>query len=259
MSLVAFGLRLVVSRLLRGQTWADHRISNSPVDPLADWQEGAEPGQSQPSLAIYTVRRKALVTGKATQGKSATIDLIVNIFLPPTVVVAAPAEGSNPEITLETSNTGGAMVMDLIGRQIDAAFRFGPAQWREIWDIFVIRVESVESRPLLYEIDKTVQIPCVELTYSLEVIPDPDFGVPLLPGWAKLRAAMAGDADYAASAPLLDALISSPTGLPSWRAAQAALGLSGAALRSIGIGPADPTEDGEPAVLESVVLSAPST
>lgn len=253
MSLVSFGLRLVVSRLLRGQTWAGNRIYNSPIDPLAEWENGVEIGQRQPCIAIYTGQREATVVGKATQGKLATIDLVFDIFVPPTLVVAAPADGETPAITLETSNTGGAMVIDLMARQIDAAFKFGPEPWKSIWDIFVVSVRSVRSRPLLYEVDKTVQIPCVEITYSLECIPDPDFGVDLLPGWAMLKAAMLADPDYAASASLLDTLISGPQGLPDWRKAQAALGLSDAAIRSLGV--VDESEDGDPALLETIVLT----
>lgn len=242
MSLVSFGLRLVASRLLRGQTWAGARIYNSPVDPVAEWQEGVEPGQAQPCIAIYSGKRVPHVVGKATQGKSATIDLVFNIFVPPTVIIASPETDGSPAITLETSNTGGAMVIDLIERQIEAAFRFGPDIWREIWDIMVVSVKGIESRPLLYEIEKTVQIPCVEVTYSLETIPDPDFGVPLLPAWAKLKAAMLADADYAASAPLLDQMISSPSGRLDWQVVQAALGLSLTAVDAFGMSPAEIVE-----------------
>lgn len=242
MSLVSFGLRLVASRLLRGQTWAGSRIYNSPVDPVAEWQQGAEAGQAQPCIAIYSGKRVPVVVGKATQGKSATIDLVFNIFVPPTVIIASPETDEAPAITLETSNTGGAMVIDLIERQIEAAFRFGPATWREIWDIMVVEVQGLESRPLLYEIDKTVQIPCVEVTYSLKTIPDPDFGVPLLPAWTKLKAAMLADADYAASAPLLDQLISAPSGLLDWQLVQAAFGLSLPAVDALGMSPAEIVE-----------------
>lgn len=255
MSLVSFGLRLTASRLVRGQTWAGDLIFNSPIDPVAEWQEVVVPGQGQPCIAIYTGQREATVVGKATQGQSASIDLVFNIFLPPTLVLAAPADGDVPAITLETSNTGAAMVIDMMARQIEAAFRFGPDPWRTIWNIFVVRVKGVRSRPLLYQIDKTVQIPCVEVTYSLECIPDPDFGVALLPGWAMLKAAMLNDPDYAASAPLLDTLISGPLGLPGWRKAQAALGIGTTAFRALGTAPADHTEVSEPAVLTDVVLT----
>lgn len=245
MSLVSFALRLVASRIIQGQTWAGDRIYNSPIDPVAQWQQDATEGSSQPCIAIYSGKRNADVVGKATQGKSARVELVFNIFVPPSVVVASPADGEEPEITLETSNTGGAMVIDFMERQIEAAFRFGPPEWRAIWDILVVSIKSIESRPLLYEIDRTAQIPCVEVRYSIDAIPDPDFGVELLPAWALLKAAMLADPDYAASAPLIDQAISAPAGLADWQIAQAALGLTDAAAISIGIKPESLLEDGD--------------
>ncbi|KFL31734.1 hypothetical protein JP75_06615 [Devosia riboflavina] len=233
MSLVSFGLRLVASRLLRGRTWAGDRIYNSPVDPIAQWEAEADRGEQTACIALYSGKRVASVVGKATQGTGAVVELTFAVFLPPTITVG---DGEN-SLTLETSNTGGAVVIDFVGRQIEAAFRFGPQQWREIWDIFVVSILEVRSRPLLYEVDKTVQIPCVEVTWDLKVIPDPDFGVAMLPGWQKLHDAMLADEDYAPLAPLMLSAISAPQELADWQKVQAALGMSAPAVHSFGITP----------------------
>lgn len=233
MSLVSFGLRLVASRLLRGRTWAGDRIYNSPIDPVAQWQAEADQGEQSACIALYSGKRVASVVGKATQGTGAVVELTFAVFLPPAITVA---DGED-SLTLETSNTGGAVVIDFIERQIEAVFRFGPQPWRDIWDIFVVSILEVRSRPLLYEIDKSVQIPCVEVTWELKVIPDPDFGVTMLRGWQMLYEAMLADEDYAPLAPLLLSTISAPPELAEWRRVQAALGMSAPAVHSFGITP----------------------
>lgn len=235
MSLVAFALRLVASRLLRGQTWADDQIYNSPIDPVAQWQAVAGVGEAKPCIAIYTGKRDADVTGKMTQGTAATVDMTFAIFLPPSVAL------NDGELTVETTNTGGAMVIDFMARQIEAAFRFGPQPWKQVWDILVLQVLGVSSRPLLYEIDKAVQIPCVEVTFRFKTCPDPDFGASMRPGWQALYDAMLADPDYASTADLLKGAIETPQSLSAWRAAQAALGSSDAALATLAITPL--TED----------------
>lgn len=245
MSLVSLALRLVASRLVKGQTWAGDMVFNSPVDPLEEWKARVGEGESLPCIAIYTGKRKAEVTGKATQGKHATIDLVFNVLLPPTPILVGDM------LEMSTSNTGGATAMDLISRQVEAAFRFGPQPWRSVWDIFVLSVLDVESRPLLFQIEAGNQVPCLEVIYTLKTIPDPDFGVELLPGWQALKDAMSSDPDYADHAELIAGFITGPEGLPDWRKVQAALGLSDAAVRSIGISPADADQVEDPALLLS--------
>lgn len=254
MSLVSFAIRLIVSRLLRGQTWAGSRIYNSPVDPVAEWQASGADAGGEVCIALYSGRASRAVVGKAAQGRDSTIDLIANVFVPPSVMSLGRDENGDPIVELTTTNTGAAMAMDMVGRQIDRAFQLAPAPWKPLWDKFVVSIEEIQSRPLLYEIEKTVQIPCIEITYRLKCIGDPPFGA-VLPYWKELLDAMSGDADYAPLANSVEALIAGSPDVAGWRQLQATLGLSDVAARSLGITPIDDTETGEPAVLSNITLT----
>lgn len=249
MSLVSFALRLVVSRMLKERTLARDLIFNSPVDPLVEWKARVGEGDSLPCIAVYTGKRSPNIVGKVTQGTDATIELIFDILVPPTPIVV------DDYIELTTTNTGGAMVMDIVWRQIEAALRGAPAPWQDIWDIFVIKVLEIESRPLLYQIEAGNTVPCVEVTMRLLTVPDPDFGAPLLPGWQKLCAAMADDPDYRDYASFIEKLITDPADLSSWEQVQAALGLSRGAVDSIGLDPADSTAQDNPVLVAGVAFT----
>ena len=249
MSLTAFAIRLIGSRLLVGQTWAEDRIVNSPVDPLAQWNQSATDGTMKPTIAIYSGDRQLLVGGKQSQGGVPRLDLVFDIVMP---AIRVDVGGG---IQLETSQSGGAAANDFVARQVDAALRFGPEPWLELWNIFVVGIAEVRSRNLLMELDQGVQAALMEVTYTLNTLPDPGFGIPLFGGWQKLVTAMEADAAVAPLAPLVSSMITEPAGLPAWRQIQAFLGASDPAIRNSGLAPQDSTETGEAAVLSDIDLT----
>ena len=247
MSLVSLALRLVTARMLAGQTWAESHIFDSPVDPIdAATSGGVLP--DAPWLAIYTGDVTTQIPGKQTQGAEHSIDLMIYSYLPPADFAI---DGG---LTISARTEGGAAALDILGRQIEAALRFGAQPWTDIWQRLVVSIESSKSRPVLIELEKGPTIQCREVVYTINTVPDPNFGVPLYGGWAMLKDAMDGDAASAPIAGLFAALIAGPADLPSWQQAEAMLGASYAAVRAAGLTPQGETETGEPHVLAGIVL-----
>lgn len=239
MSLVSFGLRLAVSRLLAGRTWAEDRIHNSPMDPVADvlCQDNNGLIDQRPLIAVFTNDEKGTNEGRDIGGRPGSLDLIFFIYMPPTTMVA-----EDGEIKLETRDAGGAMALDLVWHQCRAALVLGPQAWRAVYEAFVAKITDVRARPILIETEKGVRVPAKEVIVTMDVVPEPDIGKPLSPYWQKLDTAMRADAAAAPLADIVKAMIEEPANLASWQLERANLTVSDAAIRSLGIAPIDPTE-----------------
>lgn len=240
MSIVGFATRLVAAQILRDNTWAERRIVDSPVDPLAEVLGSG----GKPVLALYTGDSVRVISaqGRQTQGAAQTIDLMVYVYVPPSEHELAPS--------FDSTGQGAAVALDVIERQVDAAFRLGPAEWVAIWNKLVTVVERVRTRPVVIETERGVTIPTVEIVYTLSTVPEPDFGDELYGGWKLLDQALKADGGLRPLAPILADLMRAPAGLPDWRTVQANMGVNRDAMRAIGDAPFDDSEQGEPAVLQ---------
>lgn len=252
MSLVSFGLRLAACRLLAGQTWAQERILNSPLDPVDDVvrQDNGGAVDPRPLIAVFTNDEKGSNEGKDIGGRPGTLDLIFFIYLPPDRV-----EIDAGDMVFETRTPGGAMALDLIWHQCRMALLFGPTAWRAVYERFVNKVTDVRARPILIETEKGARIPAKEVVLTIDVVPEPDLGKPLNANWLALDAAMRADDSAAPLADLIKAMIEEPSNLASWQLERANLAVSVATIRALGLAPVDPTETGEPAELEEIEYS----
>lgn len=252
MSLVSFGLRLAVCRLLAGRTWAQERILNSPLDPVDDVvrQDNSGAVDPRPLIAVFTNDEKGNNEGRDIGGRPGSLDLIFFIYLPPDRV-----EIDDGEMVFETRTPGGAMALDLIWHQCRTALLFGPAAWREVYERFVNKVTDVRARPILIETEKGTRIPAKEVIVTLDVVPEPDLGKPLNPNWLALDTAMRADESAEPLADLIKAMIEQPSDLPSWQLERANLAVSEATIRALGLAPIDSTETGEAAELEEIEFS----
>jgi len=234
MSLVPLALRIITTRMLAGQTWAGSNIYDSPVDPVSGpLEEAFEPGQ--PWIAIYVSDNEVEVVERQTQGTKQSIDLVLYSYMP-------MASFTVDTIKISTRDEGGAAALDIIGRQVEAAMRFGPSPWVDLWKKFVVSIGMMKTRPVLVQLETGTALQCRETIISLTAIPDPQFGMPVYGYWTDLFTAMAADPAAAPLVPLMTALITDPANLPDWREAMALLDSSYPAMRAAGLTPQDPTQ-----------------
>lgn len=248
MSLVSLATRVIFGEMLKGRTWAEDRIIDSPLDPIAEVLRSTD-GSGKPVIAVYTSKATGKPVGMDTQGGAQSIDLMVYAYLPPKSV-------SLPEgIEFTIDNTGAGLALDTMGRQIDAATHYGNEDWVRLWRGFVLNVEEREARFVLVELERGLPVPCVEVKYSLRTIAEADFGREIYAEWAKLDAALRATerADDTQLADLIKGLIESPADLEDFEQFQMNFGLSDAAHQATGLAPLAVTEDGEAPLLEELV------
>lgn len=233
MSLVAQALCVVAQNLVMGRTWAGDDVLLQPVYPIDEvMREGREPA---PVVAVYSEHSKANVEGRATQGRSNSVDLKFFVYNAPgtnRVVI----DGSEVlEVDLDTNNAG--ITLNVVARQIDAALHTMVPLWSECWRKMVVKVDDRDIRYVLIEIENGVKIPAAEIGYSISAIPDPDFGAPLTAAWQALDAALKTTAEGTKLAKLFELLIVDPLGLPAWQQFRDNFALTDGGLAGSGLGP----------------------
>jgi len=236
-SLISQAILITMKNAMKGRTWAQDRILEQPIDPIVDML-GSGPDQGKPVIAIYAEKVEGKPVGRETQGGEQNIDLKVYVYVPPTRVEVADG------MTFEIDNTGAALALNLIGRQVDASFHFGNPEWIGLFRKFVTRIESKVARFVLVEIENSVRIPCLEIAYSLISVADADFGKPLYGAWIELDRLLRQTAEGAALADFMKSLIEQPSGLFDYEQFQMNFGLTDTAMSAIGLGPLILTEEG---------------
>lgn len=233
MSLTTQAVVAVTHYLLEDATWAGDRILEQPIDPVGDLLSHAGEG-AQPVIAVYVEKSKTTVDGRNTQGDKSELDLKVIAYITPGVTKLPDTE--EWEFTLDANTAG--LTLNVVARQIDAAFHVSTSVWLPIWKKFLYSIRSKEERYLLIEIENGVKIPAIEVSYHCDAIPDPDFGNPMSRAWQDLDAALRAQADSREKlADLFKSLIENPAGLPYFADFQNNHGLTDAAYAATGLGP----------------------
>lgn len=237
MSLVNQALVVILKHLLiDAQTWAGNEIYDQPVDPLGHVLRAANPSMpnepQRPVVAVYVESSKFDVEGRATQGRMNAADLKVCVFVAPGITKTT--DSLMAEIELDTTAAG--LTLNFMARQIDAAFhREGP--WFTILNKFVQSYSSRDVRYVLYETEKGISVPAMEIAYKASTLPDPSFGAPMMAAWVLLDTELRKTGQGTILADLIKAAIESPTGLPEYRVFQTNYGLTAGGLFARGNGP----------------------
>jgi hypothetical protein len=256
MSLVCQALVALTHYVLDGATWAGDRVWEQPVDPISDLLRGGDSPQ-QPVIAVYVESLNLQVSGRQTQGEKGEAELKIFVYV-------APGKTKVPEGTsfaLDGSTAG--LTLNLMGRQVDAAFHGGDTSWLEVWRKFIVKVTRREIRYVLVEVEKAVKIPAMEICYRCDTIPDPDFGTPLYGAWLMFDTALrSAGGEKTLLADVFTGMIESPAGLPSFEDLQRNFGLTDAGLVGTGLAPInfEAVDDitGEPSTLDEVVIDSDS-
>lgn len=232
MNLTSLALRLATAGALRDATWAGTRVNVQPIDPLAGLSDG-----QKPLIAIYTGETVVEgIAGRDVFGGDHTVDLIIQTYVPPRLVLAGVG-------TVDTSNEYGEAVIEIMGRQIEVALMQAETAWAKLWRDLIFEVVGINSKPYLIQSDKGPRAVAREVQYTLKTISSPPFGQPA-GVWAALLAAV--DADEA-NGPLHTLIAAALRGnaLPAWKDAIYSLGLRRETGEALGIGPVAATDAGE--------------
>lgn len=238
MSLVSLAVRTIAREYLAGRTWAEERIMDQPIDPITEIMK-TDGTAGKPVIALYTQRSTGKPVGLETQGGPQNIVLKVYIYIPPNRIDLPDS------VVFEADNKTAGIVLNAMARQADAAMHYGNAPWIALWRTFVTNVELVKSQFVLIEIENSVRIPCLEISYEINTVAEPDFGVELYGGWLKLDTELRKEAEGIILADLIKPLIEDPTGLEDFATFQMNFGLTDAAHQATGLAPVVVTDDGE--------------
>jgi hypothetical protein len=260
MSLVTQALLIAAQKVLTGSTWAETNVLKQPIDPISEVLRVAE-GASVPVIAVYVETADFDIEGRRTQGKSAKIDLKVFVYISPGVVKLPEEAGY--EFTLDGTVAG--LTLDMMGRQIDAALHTSTSPWVEIFRKMVPKFTQRMEQFALIELEHGVRIPCLEILYKLESIPDPDFGTPIagMAAWSMFDAQLRVEGSETTKlADLFKEMIERPEGLSPYQDIINNFGLTAGDFASTGLGPlpaaVDPDTGAVP-VLEEITVEVTGT
>lgn len=241
MSLVSLALRLATIEAVRGQTFAGDNVLDSPLDPF-DLAFGGE-GVKRPLIAVYTSEDVGRPDGRDLLCPDRRVDLVLQIFLPPTTAVPS-TDGATG---LRMGEEGADAALDLVCRAVVRCLVADGSVWADIWQGLVNKVHEVAARPYIVEAENHVRVAAREFSISVDTIGDPLFepvgdGTP----WDRLVSALRGSPDPNLSriAGVVEAAISGDfSALTDWDAARQTLGISLDTAEALGIAPIAATAD----------------
>ncbi len=236
MSLVAQALSVTAQNLIIGQTWAGSDVLLQPVDPIGEvlQKQNRDP---VPVVAVFVENSMFGVEGRATQGNSSKVNLKVFVYLSPAKREYTSGEGEDM-ISFELDQNTAGLTLNVMARMIDAAFHVQENDWTKVWKKMVRSVDGRDVKYVLVEIESpAIRIPVVEISYAINSIPDPDFGVPMTEGWQLFHDALQSSQEGQILAKLFKHLIENPKDLQEFEQIRNNFGLTSAGLEAAGVGP----------------------
>lgn len=246
MSLLRPIIRCAAVGALRDRTWAQERVYDSDLTPLATAVFG---GPAKPYIVVYTDSDDLNpVNGVAEvyANDNRTLSLAVEIG------VASAVRNSQNDITIKFAATDSGMewACDVCAAQAIAALVGDPqSKWGEIFKRLITTVRRIPSRRGGMSA-QGVRFAARRLVFQVQPMWDFVPGMvpsPKHPVWDFITLAraepMANQVDVAT---IVEDLMTKDTA-PDWRIAQAQLGITEADILALNIGPL-PTQDEEPPV-----------
>jgi len=259
MSMVRTALRLCTVAALRNRTWAGIKVVDSNNDPI-DQTVITSP---MPYIVVFTDDDIHECGGTFELGNSSrTLKLVIEFGMAHPI---EKAEGGSPVSMPTATGENFEASLDNIEAQIERALgRDHQSLFGVLWNNFVTGMDVVGSLRA-GSLEKTsVRWAARQKTYNLSVILDPVAGQPVTASHAlrKFVAAARMWPDLVtnqAAVDLIETWITPDAVYPEWRIAQQTLGISGNAVRHIGIAPGALADDIEPAPLDTVSLKPGET
>lgn len=247
MSLVSLVIRTAVAKILTGSTLCGDRVYDAPISPIEDvYQEGAE---AHPVIAVYTSSgKKDDITGRDLRGARADLDLTIHAYSPHEVVLPSG---------VRIGGKGIAAVLDVIERQVEAAFAQDDTVWGKTFRRMVPSIAKVQSSRVFVSIgtpEGGVAIPLAEMTYTLKTVLEPGYGAPMDALWASIEQDIRADAQMTDFADLIKACAEEPGNLLDWRRMQALGAMTFGEVRNIGLTPLSAIEEEAAPELVSITI-----
>ncbi len=240
MSLVAFALRACVQRVAAAALGASFTVLDSPVDAISALIDSRAPsGAYRGVVAVYAGHgvNKWAADDANDPGPGGVfagnprIDLFMQILLPSQIAVTTDA-GVTAQVNAR--NAGAELALDIVTRAILRGLSLQASGWGQLFGRAVSRIDEVDWGSYLVE-TTSVKTPGRELRLSCVALQEPVPGAALTPFWADFLAAVQADAEFAPLAPLLEAELSSPSGLSQGEIDRIFLGITETAAQDVGI------------------------
>jgi hypothetical protein len=247
-SLAVAAIKIAALRSLKGRTSAGGAVFDSAVEPFDALRDlGA------PVVVIYCDAGKRDVQGRDLFGARQVIDLAFDMF----VAQAVTVDAGETEIRIPASDEGNEIYLRSLAYEVEKVLLSEQSTWPELFRGLWFRASDRDlcewDRGAIA--DRGRRQALLRAIYKVETIADPTPGAEPEGVWADLLAAMEADEELSDLARYWRQLIAG-TIVPEWRQAQAALGLTRAGVRGIGVAPEDDTETAEAAVAAEIAASS---
>jgi hypothetical protein len=246
-SLAVAAIKIAALQALKGRTSAGEAVFDSAVEPFDALRDNGAP-----VVVIYCDSGKRDVQGRDLFGARQVFDLAFDMF----VAQAVTVDAGEMEIRIPASDEGNEIYLRSLAYEVEKVLLSEQSTWPELFRGLWFRASDRDlcewDRGAIA--DKGRRQALLRAIYKVETIADPTPGAEPEGVWADLLAAMEADEELSDLARYWRQLIVG-TIVPSWRQAQAALGLTLAGIRGIGIAPQDDTEVGEAAPAAEIDVS----
>lgn len=240
MTLVAHALAICATGALAEVLPAWTSVVLNPHDPLA-----LVDGSDRIIVAVFAGDARLEVKGRRWTTGDATVELVVQVLLPPTVA----AEVGGVSCTFDTRKGGESAIYAVVCEAIRYAFTAPePGTWGELLQrVWLSHPEPIDYLPGRAERTDSIPVPVLDISIPCEVIQPPAPGTVAPEPWPQIVAQMRADTAFTpAGADFLEALIAGRP-LSPVDAELALAGLSRIEGPALGLGGLPGGEDWPPA------------
>ncbi len=238
MSIARTAVRVAAVKAITGRTLAGPRVADSAIEPI-----DVAVGEVRLPLVTVTTDDDTIDThGRDAWSGRRDLDLVIEM--------AVATEVKDGGFTIPQTDAGFEWTLDIMEHQIERALFDEGTPWGAVFMMLVPRIHKRVSRRGA-SAERGVRFAARQLVLTVDVIATPEQGAEVDPGtgYGRLLALMAEDPELVKFGELLRGLIEQPQ-RPGWKRAAEAAGLTRESAEAIGIAPLDPTEQGEPPILE---------
>lgn len=247
MSLAAFAARKSLCMLLRGNTWAQGRVLDAPVEPIEGFLTG---DRTRPIIAVYTGAYVTEARGRDILGAEGYREFVIQLYFPP---VTAVGEMDDLDGWYPNPLAGAAPALDILARQIEVALQANLSEWNAVWTGLVASYSKISDVPILMESEKQgLRIPCREITIRAKMFADPAYGVPLKGHYLKFYTLLQDTEPELAE--VFKVAAEAPANIPDWQVAMASMGWTPRVAEAMGISAFAEPQGNVPVPLQEVTL-----
>jgi hypothetical protein len=233
MSLLRPIIRTCAVGALRDKTWAENRVYDSDLTPLAEAVLGTA---AKPYIVVYTDTDDRTPTGGAELYAGTTRQLQITVEIGVASAIHDPDQSDNIVIRFSSADEGMEWACDIIESQTIAALFGDPhSDWGDLLKRFAPRVVRMPSRRG-GQSERGVKFAARRTTFVVSTIYDFAPGVVPVPGspvWDFLRLCRASQAlGVVDRASIVEQLLTE-TPNADWRIAQAYLGLDTQSIKNV--------------------------